>query len=326
MQTGAVVLDFGSDSLCLIRFISRIKEEGDDVDLRKLFAIVIGKEVKSSSSRSASNPLTGRITNCGLNGYIRSLEISDDNDIEWDIGGSNATAEDFAATNISIEIPREYFIRYHEPYLPYYVQSTGEGQENISVTEEALEIAKMSNTYDVAMALARRLPTQKSFEYLTSCLLETHNPDRMEFVCEGFRSLDKIYRESADISMRGFQELRGFIERYSDYGSSHEYNKAIVYATESLGYIARENKDNPLSERICSYLIRLAKEEHTNPIHSHIFWSVICSIRHSSVFNTEAQNLKAILDQKKEQSSPAGRGGMPYLDIPEEIINEARNL
>jgi len=330
MTQGTVALDFGSDILCLIRFISRIKDNKDnkdnkDIQLRRIFATVIGRDLRNECDRTIENPLTGRITNCELKGYIRSIEIKSEDGVEWDIGGSNATAEHFAAKNISIDLPMEYFIRFHEAYLPYYRRYNDEDASVAGISIDALEYSSKNGTYDVAMALARRLPLKISFDYLVSCLQEPHHKDRMEFVCEGFRSLVEIYSESEDIAKKGFQELREFIERYASDGMEHEYNTAIVYAAEALGYIARASSSPENSEAISRYLIDLAIQEHEIGIHDHLFWCIICSIDHSQSFK-ERKNLhklKAILSNKRENISEGNNRELPWLDVPEVKIAEA---
>jgi len=230
---GAIELDFDSDTLCLIRFINLLEKKG--ADLNKLFATIIGRNIKDGTIYDKEHPLRGRISYSILDGYIRSLAICDvkNNKNKLEVGGSNATKEDIAANKISIIIPQEYYYKYHMPHLPFYLKKS-------KATLKELRYAYEKDQIDTAIALARRIPKKLSYQVLSHYLEKPLNNERMEFVCEGFRYLGVLYEKDDNIAISSFNNLRAFVETFSQ---QNMYNKSIVYALESLGYILRSNKN-----------------------------------------------------------------------------------
>jgi Archaeal transcriptional regulator TrmB len=278
-RPGTVELDFGSDTLSAARLVASIKQEKGL--LSGGVAVSVVGVAKDNPDRSFAK--TAEIDDVNLDGYVRNILIRDLARRRYTVGGSNATKEDVAASSIMVVLNRDILYDTTQGNLSVY--------ESTTKTDDGLRhLIEHADIPMAHIAYARSLKTPLALRYLGQVLQNNKSSQILEYAAEGFRSFEGVYAKHRTCANEAAKSLLTFIQRSAN---RQELGTAIVYAAESLGYIARSSHE--ASPEIAEFLLGMIGNDHVREIHKDIFWSAIVGISHHLLTEAELSNVEAVL-------------------------------
>lgn len=261
-NTAPVTLSFQSDSLCLARLVNQLSRNGNFGS--EYIVFVDGYDNLSKTSVK----IFGSYSSGVLDGYVRNIEVEVEVNRIVDVGGSNATLERIAASNVDVVMSREVYDNILNPYLPFY-----RSDEKCCYDSNTLIAQFKYEQVESVVAIARRLGDEQSLKMMLQYLNRNFEPRIMEFIAEGFRSFERLCLRNQELSRQATAALILFIKKNA---KSAELALSIIYAIESLGYVSLHNSE--AKKMACLFLLRLIRSDLTLYAHRDVLWAALVSI------------------------------------------------
>ena len=239
----------GDETLALSKIIE-VLDKNDLLD--ESFIFVKGKCVTKNIFEEEKISKKFETFSAKIDSYIRCIYVDlHKYSMELSIGGSNATAEDIAASEICLQISEEAVL--HIKNTPDYQFLQGHEKNN----PQSLKHLAQNNELWGLIAISKKtcVSTSKkdkekcsSVDYLTDCFDKIYNNctksftinnywlNLLNFYCESFRSTESICNKNSDISLKITKKIIGYVDK-----TKHipEFIDATIYLIESLGYVAK---------------------------------------------------------------------------------------
>lgn len=256
-------LDFGCQTLAATRLAALLLHH-EPFQTRGIAGEVVGL----STLRSQPFYARGTVVSATARGYVRCLSIRTDDGAVLTVGGNNATAEDVAARMITFYLPRRALERSDLAPFQHYDRRLAPSR-----SEGVLKYLYILRRHTDAIYAARAARTAASARLLSHYLTGLADPQSLEVVCEGFRDFSCLFSQSSELAQSVAIELYNFI-RNKLYSDSH--GNAVVYAVESLGYIAKFGFH--IYEMIMEMLRTLLFQIRGGSVHPDLLWSLVVAM------------------------------------------------
>ncbi|MCI5179091.1 MAG: hypothetical protein D3911_07190 [Candidatus Electrothrix sp. AW3_4] len=286
-NSSPVTLSFKSDSLCLARLVNRLKQGGNFGN--EYIVFVDGYDNELCSEVRAFGTYTSGI----LDGYVRNIEIEIQENCIVDIGGSNATLERIAASNVDVVMSREVYDNILTPYLPFY-----RTDEICHLDSKTLIEQFRYEQIESVIAIARRLADEPSLKMLLNYLNRNFEPQVMEFITEGFRSFEYLCLKNSNLSRQATTSLILFIKNNI---KNNELSLSVIYAIESLGYVSIHHSET--KEIACLFLSGLIQSDANLYVHRDILWAALVSIDRTLVNSVDIDMVRRIAEASSSNNS-----------------------
>jgi hypothetical protein len=290
IASNVLVFD-GSDTLAVSNAISLIDKLSVSKD--DLVMVIAGFD-NLESVDSVKHSFSG---SARIDGYIRSLLFEcAESGLLLDVGGDNATLERIAATKIELYIGKglynelgNSFINFHDSELKKTLNNNDLGR--------SLKFNQIIHSITIAKGLKNGASLDVMFKMLERNLV----PSDMAFLTEGFRVFSVYTKNNERAAISCISKLSRFI---NDNLNNKDYSEAIVYAIESIGYLA---KSNFLTSKIASsFIAKLLKNDDFIFAHRDILWASLVALKglvHSNKINSNIQNILLNLDSEIDNYS-----------------------
>lgn len=253
----------GSDTLMLSQFFLLLEDRG--IPESEFSIIVDGRD--NITQEIGQIQFINKKCEAIIDGYIRSLVLIDPTNNEAiDIGGNNATKERIAANNVKIILGGSARDEIKDLHFPFY-------NKDLAVTEDDLTSAVKFDQILQSIAIAKKLHSGTSFEYLLGLLDQNFESQLLEQVVEALRSFEKLCGDNPDLATKGVMALIKFIK--NNYETT-ERALSIVYAIESLGYVG--NSKTSVKMHTISFLIKMLNQDSFLNTHKDICWASLVTI------------------------------------------------
>lgn len=343
-DVGRIVLSFsGSDTLCLARFVHDLLSMKDV--LRHCLLYIQGRHTRTGRPTM----FLAAPTACKIDGYVRCLYVRVLHDVadtlpehivgsgrDIDIGCINATAEEVAASRITFV----FFSLHHDINLKianvcfrYYIEEGAVGAERLGASQPSShvrcidfqhtdfrhyrEIAQARDVGHLTGPGGPRAPKEifrelrsharRLTDYLTNERIGGIDDEIRAIAADSFRAFEKACLQYKALSVSMTKGLLRFIEKSQCRGS---WPDAVIYALESLGFVANNQTDpgNSASNALC----RILCDPSQRRAHRHVLWASLVALDRMQGKELDSSRIEALQRQ-------------PFDDIPAAVFESLRD-
>jgi hypothetical protein len=221
---------------------------------------VEGEYTKNSDLQpNRQTTICGKVIAATRNAYIRGIIVLTDSSELVSVGGNNATSEDFKAQKIVIAFVDKTF---------YKDAALMEIMRQFNSISKFSEIEKLvcNNDIQKVVEILKQLSNDLAAMHALLTLLNSTKISSIdaEHLCEAFRNFQELCcgneKASNEVTLR-------LIKYIDDYIYISERTISVIYAIESLGYIARYPRSIELAY---NKMLILCKDDKACAMHEHI--------------------------------------------------------
>ena len=239
-----------------------------------------------------------------INMYVRSVIVHSETK-NLSVGGSNASLQDIAAYKFTIHLKANEYYTLQELYPTLALYRNSDNRDEFSNLIKTLDLEPTENNIDLVIALVKNKKTKNEIDILINILsdFKSFSTNSIAKIAECFRCL--YLPAFRDNSLQ--YTMQTVLENFIYKAFNTPYQKAVIYAVESIGAITNSIEGKKIAERVVGFLVKNSDKWESSVAREHLIWATLSKIKTANLqYNTD---LRKILTTEK------------FTEIPSIVIN-----